>query len=83
MGNGQLADILKSLIKKLPRRKKRTSMKKVKSSKSKHQLKIIKMSKRRKTKKAADFLITSGNQKNKRLQSPISKRTKLYRRKSS
>ena len=83
MGNGQLADILKRLIKKLPRRKKRTSVKKARSSKSKPQQKINKMSKRRKTKKAADFLITSGNQKSKRLQSPTSKRTKLHRRKSS
>ena len=83
MGNGQLADILKRPIKKLPRRKKRTRSKKVKSSKSKRQLIINRMSKRRRTKRAVDFLITSGNPKSKRRQSLTSRRTKLHKRKSS
>lgn len=83
MGNGQQVDTLKRVIKKLPRRKKRRSVKKVKSSKSKFQLIINKMSKRRRTKRAVDSLITSGNQKSKRRQSPTSKRTKLHRRESS
>ena len=83
MGNGQQVDTLKRLIKKLPRRKKRKNVKKVKSSKSKFQLKFSKMSKRRRTKRVVDFLITSENQKSKRRQSPTSKRTKLHRRESS